>query len=83
MQAGFHFLSDPKSWYATIEKEMLGVTWAVIKCHKFLAGLPQLHIIMNHNPLLSILNNHRLNEIENPRLQCLHTKLMAYHFTAH
>ena len=30
VQAGSRFLSDPESRYATIEKEMLGVTWAVI-----------------------------------------------------
>ena len=83
VQAGSRFLTDTESRYATIEKEMLGVTWAVIKCHKFLAGLQHFDIITDHNPLLSILNNRRLDEIENPRLQRLRTKLMAYHFTAH
>ena len=53
------------------------------QCHKFLAGLPHFDIITDHNQLLSILNNRRLDEIENPRLQRLRTKLMAYHFTAH
>ena len=77
------FLSDRESRYATIEKEMLGVTWAVIKCHKFLAGLPHSDIITDHKPLLSILNNRRFDEIENSRLQRLRTTLMAYHFIAH
>ena len=58
---------------------MLEITWAVIK---FLAGLPHFDIIIDHNSLLSILNC-RLGEIKNPRLQCLRTTLMAYHFTAH
>ena len=34
------------------------------------------------NPLISILNTHRLDEIENHRLQCLRTRIMAYNFTA-
>ena len=37
---------------------------------------------MDHHPLIPILNNHRLDEIENPRLQCLKTRIMAYNFTA-
>ena len=82
IQAGSRFLSDPKSRYATIEKEMLGVAWAVKKCHKFLAGLAHFKAITDHNPLLPILNNRRHDEIENPRLQRLHTKLMKYNFTA-
>ena len=80
--AGLRFLSDPESQYATIEKEMLGVAWAVKKCHKFFAGLAHFEVITDHNPLLLILNNRRLDEIENPRLQRLRTKLMGYNFTA-
>ena len=36
----------------------------------------------DHNPLIPILNNRRLDEIENPRLQRLKSRLMAYNFTA-
>ena len=61
---------------------MLGVAWAVKKCQKFLAGLSHFEIVVDHNPLLSILNNRRLDEIENPRLQRMRTKLMLYNFTA-
>ena len=35
-----------------------------------------------HNPSIPVLNSHRLDEIENPLLQCLRTRLMAYNFTA-
>ena len=48
----------------------------------FLAGLQHFHVITDHNPLIPILNNHRLDEIENPRLQRLKTRLMSYNFTA-
>ena len=60
---------------------MLAVCWAVMKCKLFLAGLQHFSIITDHNPLIPIINNRRLDEIENPRLQRLKTKLMAYNFT--
>ena len=82
IQTGSRFLSDAETRYATIKKEMLGVTWSIRKCHKFLAGLPHFEVVSDHNPLLAVLNNRRLDEIENPRLQRMRTKLMSYHFTA-
>ena len=82
IQAGSRFLTDAESRYAIIELEMLAVTWATTKCHLFLAGLQHFQVITDHNPLIPILNHHRLDEIENPRLQRLKIKLMAYNFTA-
>ena len=61
---------------------MLAVCWAILKCHMFLAGLQHFQVITDHNPLIPILNNHRLDEIENPRLQRLQTRIMGYNFTA-
>ena len=63
VQASSRFLSDTKSRYAAI-KEMLGVSWAITKCHKLLAGLSYFDIIIDHSPLLAILNNRSLDEIE-------------------
>ena len=60
---------------------MLAVCWAVMKCTLFLAGLQHFSVITDYNALIPI-NNHRLDEIENPCLQRLKTKLMAYNFTA-
>ena len=82
IQAGSRFLSDAESRYAVIELEMLAVTWAITKCKLFLAGLPQFTVITDHYPLIPIINNHRLDEIENPRLQRLKSKTMGYCFTA-
>ena len=78
----FTFLSSAESRYAIIELELLAVAWAVSKCNIFLAGLEHFTVITDHNPLIPILNSHHLDEIENPRLQRLRTKLMAYSFTA-
>ena len=70
---GSRFLSDTESRYAIIELEMLAVCWAIQRCHLFLAGLQHFQVVTDHNPLIPILNSHRLDEIENPRLQCLRT----------
>ena len=82
VQAGSRFLSDAESRYAIIELEMLAVSWAILKCRVFLAGLPHFAVVTDHHPLVPILNNHRLEEIENPQLQRLKTKVMGYAFTA-
>ena len=81
VQAGSRFLSDAETRYAVIELEMLAVCWAVTKCRIFLAGLQHFLITTDHNPLIPILNTSRLDEVENPRLQRLKSRLMGYHFT--
>ncbi len=81
IQAGSRFLSDTESRYAIIELELLAVTWAISKCNIFLAGLQHFQVITDHHPLIPILNTHRLDEIENPRLQRMKAKLMGYNFT--
>ena len=82
IQAGSHFLIDTESRYASIELEMLPICWVVMNCNLFLAGLQHFSFITDHNPLIPIINNRRLDEIENSRLKRLKTKLMAYNFTA-
>ena len=81
IQAGSRFLSDAETRYAVIELELLAVSWAISKCHVFLAGLPHFTVITDHHPLVPILNNHQLDEIDNPRLQRLKAKMMGYNFT--
>ena len=48
----------------------------------FLTGLPQFEVWTDRNPLVPILNSHRLDEIENLRLQRMHMKIMAFNFKA-
>ena len=77
VQAGSCFLSDPESRYAIIELELLAVSWVIVKCNVFLAGLPHFVVLTDHHPLVPILNSHRLDEIENPRLQRLRTRIIS------
>ena len=81
-QAGSRFLNGPESRYAIIELELLAISWAITKCKIFLDGLPHFTVVTDHHPLVPILNSHRLDEIENPRLQRLKARIMGYNFTA-
>jgi len=54
---------------------MFAVCWAILKLQHF-------QVLTDHNPLIPILNNYRLGEIENPNIQCLHTQIMGYNFTS-
>ena len=82
VQAGSRCLTDAESRYAVIELELLAITWAIWKCRVFLTGMQQFDVITDHNPLIAIIDHHRLDEIENPRLQHLRAKIMAFNFRA-
>ncbi len=82
IQASSRFLTDTESRYAVIELECLAVAWAVKKCNIFPSGTDHFTVLTDHSPLVPILNTNRLDEIENPRLRRLRTRLMAYIFTA-
>ena len=82
IQCGSRFLTDTESRYSVIELECLAVLWACRKCHMYLAGLPNFDLVMDHRPLIPILNSKRLTEIDNPRLQRMREKLTQYSFTA-
>ena len=79
-QAGSRFLSNAETRYAMIELELLAISWAAHKCRLFLEGLPQFEIITDHRPLVPILNDYSLDQIENPRLQRLRMKLDRYNY---
>merc|ERR1712055_670890 len=81
VKCGSRFLSETESRYATIEQEMLAVTWTTKKCDIYLRGAQHYDVITDHRPLVPILNSKSLNEIENPRLQGLREKLIPYNFT--
>ena len=56
---------------------------AVMKCILFLVGLQHFSVITDHNPLIPIISNCHLDEIENPCLQRLTPSyIMTYNFTA-
>ncbi|XP_068228046.1 uncharacterized protein [Palaemon carinicauda] len=82
-QCGSRFLSDVETRYSVIELEMTAVLWSIKKCHTYLAGLPHFDVVIDHRPLIPILNSKSLGEIENPRLQRMREKLSNFSFTVH
>jgi transposase InsO family protein len=63
-----------------IELELLAVVWAVTKkCHIYLQGQP-FQLIVDHKPLIPILNKYTLDMVDNPRLQRLKEHLSWYQF---
>ena len=82
VQCGSRFLSDTESRYAMVELELLAVVWALKKCRIFLQGLQHFNLIIDHRPLIPILNDYTLDAVENPRLQRLKEKTSLYNFTA-
>jgi transposase InsO family protein len=82
IQCGSRFVSDTESRYAMVELELLAVTWAIKKCKMYLMGLPHFMLIIDHNPLVPILNEKTMDHIENPRIMRMKEKLLSYTFTA-
>ena len=82
VQCGSRFLTDAETRYATIELEMLAVSWAMSKCRLYLIGLQHFTLMTDHRPLIPILNHYTLDAVENPRLQRLKEKVSSYMFTA-
>ena len=82
VQCGSRFLTDTETRYAVIEVEMTAVLWATRKCSTYLTGLPHFELVVDHKPLVPILNSKMIGEIENPRLQRIKEKLGSFSFTA-
>ena len=79
VQCGSRFLTDTESRYAIVELECLGVVWAMKKCHLYLLGRP-FNLVIDHKPLVPILDRYTLDMVENPRLQRLKEKVSHYKF---
>ena len=82
IEAQSRFITDTEARYAMVELELLAVRWAMRKAHNYLFGLPTFTLVVDHQPLLSILNRQTLDCVDNARLQRLKADLNAYQFTA-
>ena len=77
---GSRFLHDSENRYAPIEGECLAVVYGLQKCKYFLLGCTDLIIATDHKPLLSILNDRCLADIDNRRLRNLKEKTLPFQF---
>ena len=64
--AGSKFTTGAESRYAPVEGE--AVAWALHKTRHFTMGNKKLTVLVDHKPLLKILGNRELVDIENPKI---------------
>ena len=67
--------------YSATEIEVLAVTWAVKKARLFLAGA-DFELVVDHRPLIQIINSKTLDELPSPRVVRLKEKLALFRITA-
>ena len=60
---------------------MLAVVWAVKKANLFLAG-SEFELLVDHRPLIPIINSKRLDELSTLMIVGMKEKLAMYHVTA-
>jgi len=72
-------LTSAEEGYAVIEKEALGVTWALEKFSKYLLGLNSFVVQTDHKPLVPLLGEKPLHKMP-PRIQRFKLRLMRYKF---
>ena len=82
VQAVSRFIVPVESRYAMIELECIGAAWAMMKCKHFLEGLPSFEIVLDHRPLIPILNDYTLDQLDNQRLLHLRLKMSRFCFRA-
>ena len=78
--AGSRFTTGAESRYSPVEGEMLAAAWAMKKCRHFILGCVSFLLATDHKPLLGLLGDKALEDIENPRLQNLKEKTLRYAF---
>ena len=78
--AGGRFTKPSESRYSPVEGELLAVADALYKARHFVLGCNNLIVAVDHKPLLGILNDKSLADIENPRLLMLKEKTLWFNF---
>ncbi len=82
VQAGSRLIVPAESRYAMIELECLAAAWAMKKCKSFLEGLPLFEVVLDHSPLIPILNDYALDQLDNQRLLRLRLQMSRFSFHA-
>ena len=78
--AGSRFTKPAESRYSPTEGEALAVAWGLQHSKMFTLGCKNLFVSVDHKPLLGILNDRDLGNIDNPRLQALKEHTLNGHF---
>ena len=79
-QCGSRVITPTEKNYSMIELEALASAWAMNKCRLFLLGLPFFILETDHRPLVSIMNDRRLDELDSDRLRRIKSKTTNFNF---
>ena len=80
VSAGSRFLTPTESRYSPTEGEALGVAWSLKHSRMFTLGCNNLLVVVDHKPLLGILNDRALDSITTPRLQNLKESTLGWRY---
>ena len=78
--AGSRFLRDAEQRYAPIEGEALAVAWALEDTKFFTLGCKDLVVATDHKPLVKILGDRCLGDIDNMRIFRLKQRTLKWRF---
>ena len=78
--AGSRFTKDAETRYAPVEGEALACWYGLESTRHYTLGNPKLLIASDHKPLLKILGDRKLEDIDNPRLAKLKEKMLRWKF---
>ena len=78
--AGSKRTNESQMKYSPTEGECLAAAYGLNRCRMYTLGCKNLILATDHNPLTGILNDRRLDSIENPRLLKLKEKTLAFDF---
>ena len=78
--AGSRFLNPAEANYAPIEGEALAVVYSLDKAKNFVQGCENLIVVTDHQPLLKVFGDRKLEDIANGRLLKLKEKTLRYRF---
>ena len=78
--AGSKRTNESQMKYSPTEGECLAAAYGLNRCRMYTLGCRNLILATDHNPLTGILNDRRLDSIENPRLLKLKEKTLAFDF---
>ena len=72
-------MSPTEQRYVQIEKEALGITWAIERFADYLVGL-RFHLETDHKPLVSLLGTKNLEDLP-ARIQRFRMQMMRFTYT--
>ena len=73
---------DAETRYSPSEGELLAIVFGIHQCRMFLLGCQKIFVARDHLPLIPILGDKVLDQIQNPRLHTLKEKTLRINSTA-